>query len=133
MPLPRSVARLNRVGLNRLTRHIAPYLPGFGVVEHRGRRSGRLYRTPVNVFRAPGGFVIALTYGRDAEWVRNVLAARGAILHVRGRRVAVAAPRLEHDEARRGMPVGVRQLLGLLHVADFLRLDAANTRDTSTA
>ncbi len=123
MPLPRFVARLNRVGLNHLTRHIAPHLPGFGVVEHRGRRSGRLYRTPVNVFRAPGGYRIALTYGADAEWVRNVVAAGGAVIHTRGRRVAVGAPRLEHDERRRSMPDPVRQILGLLHVTDFLRLD----------
>src|SRR5262245_53476578 len=60
MPLPRFVARLNRVGLNRLTSHIAPHIPGFGVMEHRGRRSGRPYRTPINVCRAPGGYRVAL-------------------------------------------------------------------------
>ncbi len=49
MPIPRRVAQLNRVGLNRLTRRLAPWLPGFGVVVHRGRRSGREYHTPVNV------------------------------------------------------------------------------------
>jgi hypothetical protein len=27
--------------------------PGFGILTHVGRKSGRLYRTPVNVFRAP--------------------------------------------------------------------------------
>jgi deazaflavin-dependent oxidoreductase (nitroreductase family) len=128
VPLSRTVARLNRAGLNHLTRHVAPYIPGFGVVEHRGRRSGKLYRTPVNVFRAPGGFRIALTYGADAEWVRNVLAAGGAVLHTRGRRFAVDGPRLEHDERRRAMPVVVRQILGLLDVSDFLRLHAAPAR-----
>jgi deazaflavin-dependent oxidoreductase (nitroreductase family) len=124
MPLPRTIARLNRAGLNRLTRHVAPYLPGFGVVEHRGRRSGAQYRTPVNVFRVPGGFLIALTYGAGAEWVRNVLAAGGAVLHTRGRRVTVDGPTLEHDERRRAVPVVVRQILGILHVNDFLRLNA---------
>ena len=50
MAIPRTVARWNKVGLNRVTRRIAPWMPGFGVVVHRGRRSGRRYRTPVNVF-----------------------------------------------------------------------------------
>ena len=43
--------------------HLARWLPGFGVVEHAGRRSGRRYRTPVNVFRPGASYVIALTYG----------------------------------------------------------------------
>ena len=55
MPIPRTVGRWNKVGLNRVTTHIAPRLPGFGVVVHRGRRSGRLYQTPVNVFPAEDG------------------------------------------------------------------------------
>ena len=61
MPIPRRVGQWNKAGLNRLTRHIAPWMPGFGVVVHRGRRSGRRYRTPVNVFPAPGGPWIART------------------------------------------------------------------------
>ena len=63
MPIPRRVARWNKVGLNRVVRHIAPWMPGLGLVVHRGRRSGREYQTPVNVFPADEGFVIALTYG----------------------------------------------------------------------
>ena len=54
MPIPKVVARWNKAGLNRVTRHIAPWAPGLGVVVHRGRRSGRAYQTPVNVFREPG-------------------------------------------------------------------------------
>jgi hypothetical protein len=46
------VGRWNKAGLNRLTRHIAPWMPGFGVIVHRGRRSGRRFQTPVNVFSA---------------------------------------------------------------------------------
>jgi hypothetical protein len=42
MPIPRIAARLNRVGLNRLTGRLAPRLPGLRVVVHRGRRSGRI-------------------------------------------------------------------------------------------
>jgi len=67
MPIPRIVGRWNKVGLNRVTRHIAPWMPGLGVVVHRGRRSGRVYQTPVNVFATEDGYVVALTYGPDAE------------------------------------------------------------------
>jgi hypothetical protein len=69
MPIPKNVARLNRVGLNRVTRRIAPWAPGFGVVVHRGRRSGNICETPVNVFPTATGVRVALTYGADTDWV----------------------------------------------------------------
>lgn len=123
MPLPRTLAQLNRVGLNRVTGRIAPWLPGFGVVAHVGRRSGRTYRTPVNVFRRPGGYVVALTYGADADWVKNVLAAGGCEVTTRGRTVRLSHPEIEHDETRRAVPpILVRQILTLANVTDFLAL-----------
>jgi deazaflavin-dependent oxidoreductase (nitroreductase family) len=122
VPAPRWLARFNRRGTNRVLGPLAPYLPGFGMVVHRGRKSGRSYRTPVNVFRRPGGYTIALTYGPESEWVRNVLAADGCTLETRGRRVALAHPRLVHDPQRRAMPVPVRLMLALMGVDDFLDL-----------
>jgi deazaflavin-dependent oxidoreductase (nitroreductase family) len=129
MPLPRAVARLNKAGLNRVTRHIAPYAPGLGVIEHRGRRSGRVYRTPVNVFRASGGYIFALTYGPDSDWVRNVLAAGSCILHAGGRTVRLSEPRLFHDETRQQIRPLERQMLRVLRVSDFLSLQTATAAE----
>ena len=125
MPIPRTVGRWNKAGLNRVTRHIAPWMPGLGVVIHRGRRSGRRYQTPVNVFPAGDGFVFALTYGPDTDWVRNVLAAGGCELRTRGRTVRLVSPRLYRDEDRRGIRPFERQVLRVLNVADFLSLKPA--------
>ncbi len=125
MPIPSRVRQWNKVGLNRATRHIAPWLPGFGVVVHRGRRSGRRYQTPVNVFGTEDGYLFALTYGADTDWVRNVLAAGGCELHTGGRTVRLESPRLYHDESRRGIRPVERQILRLLGVADFLSLKTA--------
>jgi deazaflavin-dependent oxidoreductase (nitroreductase family) len=125
MPIPRVVARLNRVGVNRITKRICPWLPGFGVVLHRGRRSGRTYQTPVNVFRSDGGFVLALTYGAESDWVRNVLAAGGCELHTGGRRYELRSPRIFHDEKRRAIRPVEREVLKLIGVSDFLALDRA--------
>ena len=63
----RWVAAFNLTVTNRITSRFADRLPGFGILAHVGRKSGRVYRTPVNVFRAPEGFLIALTYGREAS------------------------------------------------------------------
>jgi len=57
----RSVTAFNLAVTNRITSRFADRLPGFGIVTHVGRKSGKVYRTPVNVFRAPEGFLIALT------------------------------------------------------------------------
>src|SRR5690349_19014090 len=73
----RPVAAFHRVFTNRVTIQFAARLPGFAVLSNVGRKSGRRYRTPVNVFRETDTFLIALTYGRDSGWVKNVLAAGG--------------------------------------------------------
>lgn len=125
MPIPRVVGRWNRAGLNRVTKHIAPWMPGFGVVVHRGRRSRRRYLTPVNVFAAEDGYVFALTYGPDTDWVKNVLAAGGCELRTRGRTIQLVSPRLFHDQSRRGIRPVERQVLRVLGVADFLSLRVA--------
>jgi len=125
MPIPRIVGQWNKVGLNRVTRRIAPWMPGLGVVVHRGRRTGRAYQTPVNVFGAEDGCVLALTYGPDTDWVKNVLAAGGCELRTRGRVISLASPRLFHDEARRGIRPLERQVLRVIGVADFLSLKVA--------
>jgi deazaflavin-dependent oxidoreductase (nitroreductase family) len=125
MPIPRAVGRWNKAGLNRITRHIAPWMPGLGVVIHRGRRSGRCYRTPVSVFPAGDGYVFALTYGPDTDWVKNVLAAGGCGLQTRGRTIRLTSPRMYRDPGRRGIRPPERQVLRALNVADFLSLKLA--------
>jgi deazaflavin-dependent oxidoreductase (nitroreductase family) len=125
MPLPRWVAKVNRRFTNHLARPLATHAPGFGVVVHSGRKSHRVYRTPVNVFGTPDGYVIALTYGADSDWVRNVLAAGECGLEVRGRVEHVAVGAVVHDESAARVPRPVALVLRMLHVADFLKLTRA--------
>jgi hypothetical protein len=77
--LGRGMARFNRQVLNRLTRPLARHLPGFGVIIHRGRRTDRLYKTPVNVFRRDGDYAVALTYGPESDWVKAAGTARAGM------------------------------------------------------
>ena len=99
--LGRRMARFNHAVTNKVSIHVAGWAPGMGIVIHVGRRTGTVYRTPVNVFRTKDGFRFALTYGRDAEWVRNAL-AHGAVRLVTHRpRVRAHRPR---DRARSAPP-----------------------------
>jgi deazaflavin-dependent oxidoreductase (nitroreductase family) len=122
MPLPRSLARFNRVVTNHIVRRMAARLPGFAVVSHAGRRSGRRYRTPVNLFRRDARYVIALTYGRDSQWVRNVVTAGQCEVETRGARVRLVEPEIVHDPARALVPAPVRWILGAIAVDDFMVL-----------
>jgi deazaflavin-dependent oxidoreductase (nitroreductase family) len=108
---------------NRALGPAAARLPFFGVILHRGRASGRLYRTPVNVFRANDDFVVALTYGWT-DWLRNVLAAGGCELEHRGRLYWLTAPRVVGwVEAEAAIPSVVRFALDLIRVEEFVRLE----------
>ena len=117
----RWVAAFNLAVTNRITSRFAARLPGFGILTHVGRKSGRIYRTPVNVFRAPEGFLIALTYGRESEWVKNVLAAGRCELETRGVSYELSAPTIVHDPTRRRFPIPVRIVLRLIGADDFMQ------------
>lgn len=132
MPAPRWLARANKIGLNRLTAFVAPWAPGWAVVIHQGRRSGRTFRTPLWAFRRPGGFVIALTYGADSDWVRNVIAAGGCELESRRRRYRATAPRIYRDENATDMPAFIRFMLRrVIKAPEFLSLDAVEQSATA--
>ena len=96
----RWVAAFNLAVTNRITGLFAARLPGFSILTHVGRKSGRVYRTPVNVFRTPEGFLIALTYGRESEWVKNVMAPGGCQLETRGVLHQLSQPTIVHDPIR---------------------------------
>ena len=123
MPIPKAVARFNRSVTNRIARLVAGWLPPFVIVLHRGRRSGRRYATPVWAFRTGDGLVVALTYGADCDWVRNVLASGGCEVKRLGRRYPLVEPRVLYGPAgARLVPWVVRGPLALLNATEFLLL-----------
>lgn len=122
MPLPKRLARFNLLVTNRVLGPLARRAPGFAIVSHVGRRSGRAYRTPVNLFRSGDRYVIALTYGADSQWVRNVQAAGEARVTTRGRTIELVDPELVHDPSRSYVPATIRPFLRAVDVTDFLVL-----------
>ena len=121
--LPHWLARLNLHFSNAFMRPIAARLPWFGVIEHVGRTSGTVRRTALMAFhRRPDRWVIALTYGTDAQWLRNLAAAGGGRLPSRGRWVDVVEPRRFRDASRSSVPFLVRPMLALLRISDFVEM-----------
>lgn len=139
-PPPDRATAARRAFLGPLTRLLNPRVlraagtaeqPRFGVIEHRGRRSGRMYATPLGVRGFPGGFLIPLTFGPDADWCRNVLAAGECVIRWRGRRYTAVEPRVVdvaevRDELRAASRPLERLALWLMGTRRFLRLRQAD-------
>jgi deazaflavin-dependent oxidoreductase (nitroreductase family) len=92
MKLSRGVARFNKRVTNRIQGLYAWLVPPWAVILHRGRRSGRQYRTPLFAFRRGRTLVIALLYGEESEWLRNLRAGGGGHVIRAGRTFVVGAP-----------------------------------------
>ncbi|MCD2195290.1 nitroreductase/quinone reductase family protein [Actinomycetospora endophytica] len=101
-PLARRYLWLLEHTLNQATRRLARtgYGP-FSLVRHTGRRSGRVYETPVMLATVPDGFVAELTYGPTVDWYRNIVAAGGCEVVHQGREHTI--DRIEDCDTARGL------------------------------
>jgi deazaflavin-dependent oxidoreductase (nitroreductase family) len=85
----RVVAALTRAGIS---------VAGSRVLEVPGRTSGQPRRTPVNLFERAGKHYLVSPRG-ETQWVRNVRAAGGRLVLIRGRsRESWQATELSLDE-----------------------------------
>jgi deazaflavin-dependent oxidoreductase (nitroreductase family) len=62
------------------------------VVRHVGRRSGRMYETPVVAAQHDDSFLIALPYGERTDWLKNVRGKGSATIVTNGRPYEVDRP-----------------------------------------
>ena len=61
----------------------------FLMITHRGRRTGKVRRTVLEVLRqdrATGEFIVVSGYGKASDWYRNIQATPALEIHVGGRR-----------------------------------------------
>ena len=100
MRVPRAVARFNRRITNPLAVRLGGWAPTVGYFEHVGRKSGKRYKTPLNIFDTDDGYVVLIGYGPESHWVKNVLAGGSATIHKHGKSVPVGNARVvSKDEA----------------------------------
>lgn len=70
-------------------------------IRHVGRRSGRTYTTPVSARRSGDAVLIALTFGNQSDWSRNVRSAGGASIRIEGEDYNVTQPQvMSRQEAK---------------------------------
>lgn len=111
------------------------------IVYHKGRKSGRLYSTPIVVEPATNGFLIPLPYGTDVDWCRNILAAGQCTIQWRGKNYTVVEPVLvdaanvisELSQVRKKIfqIIGVRDVLKV-RTSTITAANVTNEETTST-
>jgi deazaflavin-dependent oxidoreductase (nitroreductase family) len=84
-PLVLKIAGIRRVGTVAQLHHI-------------GRRSGRRYVVPLAARPTDTGFVLPLTFGREADWCRNVIASGQCEIRFKDTTHTVGNPRFVHAD-----------------------------------
>jgi deazaflavin-dependent oxidoreductase (nitroreductase family) len=125
MPLSRAIARTNRYWINPIARRLAGTVPPFLLIRHVGRTSGKMYETPIMGFRRGDRLVIALTYGPETDWLRNLQAAGGGEGDYGRHRYALTNLRVEEGSPdTQPLPLVVRWALNVIGVRHFLHVSA---------
>jgi deazaflavin-dependent oxidoreductase (nitroreductase family) len=120
----RAVRRFNRAFTNPHAMKRAG-TPGVraSIVRHVGRRSGHAYETPVETFATDDGFLVALPYGTDTDWLKNVLASGSATIVDDGNTFLVDQPKLVPTAvAAPDLPANEQRTLRLFAVDQCLRV-----------
>ena len=90
---------ITKYGVNPFSRLVAGRVPGFGLLETRGRRSGRVYHTPVSAHREGGVVWLVAEHGARADYVKNLRAGPHIRLRLGGRWRTGRATVLPDDDA----------------------------------
>ena len=109
---------------NPFARRFAGWMPGFAILTNVGRKSGKTYRTPINVFRRGDHYLFALTYGSNVQWLKNIFAAGSVEMRTRGRDIHLVEPELIVDPDLKLMPRFLRLPGKLNRVTEILRMRA---------
>jgi len=109
------------------------HFPWAAQIRHVGRRTGKAYVTPATAHMHDGVIVIALTFGNQSDWSRNVRAAGGCTIGMNGRDYRASDPRLLRREdaadlIRSAFNPLERAGFRLLGIRQFMRLDVTPGR-----
>jgi hypothetical protein len=126
MPIPMGIAVFNKHVINRFFLLFAGWMRPFAIVHHRGRSTGRSYRTPIMAFPTESGFVFALTYGRDVDWVKNLMSSDGGFLEYGGGEIPLCGARFgKIGDVREVFPFWVRLPLSIISIEECVLVEAS--------
>jgi len=117
------VRKFNKYIFNRITLTFAGRKGPFSVLCHKGRHSGRTYRTPVLASYVNDTIIIPLSYGENVDWLRNVLAQGGCEIIRKNKRIGAANPEvIDPAVALAILPEERRKLFARFKLEKFVRM-----------
>ncbi|TMC82304.1 MAG: nitroreductase family deazaflavin-dependent oxidoreductase [Chloroflexi bacterium] len=119
--------------INPLTLVIAGrrWMPIVGVIHHRGRKSGRMYDTPLGMRPLGDTFVMPRTFGENAAWYLNVKAAGWGVVTYKGHDYTVVEPQvIDYATAAPAFPRYELLQFRLVGINEYLRMRQAPASTT---
>jgi deazaflavin-dependent oxidoreductase (nitroreductase family) len=121
------IKRYNKYVLNPVMLRFFGQSSLSAAVHHVGRRSGRLYATPVVAHQSDHDVIIPLPYGTDVDWLRNLLAAGHAVVDLEGRSLTVHQPAVvDIDDVIGQLPAPMVRTVRFNGARDAVRLHVSN-------
>jgi deazaflavin-dependent oxidoreductase (nitroreductase family) len=127
-PRARRVVRFLARLINPLTLLIAGrrWMPIVGVLRHRGRKSGRIYATPLGMRPLGDSFVMPRTFSENAAWFLNVKAAGWCVVTYKGRDYTLIDPQvIDYAAAAPAFPGYELLQFRLVGITEYLRMRRA--------
>lgn len=124
MKIPSRIRYFNKKYINRVMMVIAGkrHSP-IAVIRHFGRKSGNSYTTPVIAAKNQNSFVFALTYGKEVDWYRNILARGSGDLEWHGTCYPLADPKpLNSELGCKAFTQPAGAILSLLKIENFFEM-----------
>jgi deazaflavin-dependent oxidoreductase (nitroreductase family) len=99
------------------------WMPIVGILRHRGRKSGRLYATPLGMRPYRDAFLMPRTFSEHAAWYQNVLAAGWCVVTYKGRDYTLAEPEVvDYATAAPAFPRYELLQFRLIGINEYLRM-----------
>lgn len=126
MSISKRIRYFNKRFTNRLFIHFAGKKNSpFALLQHVGRKSGKVFKIPIMVVPDKKGFVIALTYGTEVDWYLNITAAKSGELRWNGKPYHFQdIQKLQAKEGQKAFGKLKGAVLKKLNVEDFIFIRA---------
>lgn len=124
----KQIKTFNKRFLNKMLIHISGKKFGhFVILTHTGRKSGKVYRIPIIAEPFQDGFIVALTYGQNTDWFKNVMHSGSCVIRWKLHDYALVNPRLIDPKVGiLAFPRLLRGMLRKLGPDGYLKLDIRN-------
>lgn len=104
------------------------------LLHHVGRRSGKTYKTPLTAHRSDDTIIVALPYGPETDWLRNLRSAGQGVLELEGTSFTVEEPEVVPlDQVMPLLPPLIVRAVQWHKAEDALLLHIAETTERLSA